>query len=53
MGDIYFAKTPLVNISSTQIRSILFNAPSIGKINNQENLSALPPENIIEYIHKL
>ncbi|CAC9449675.1 Nicotinate-nucleotide adenylyltransferase (EC [uncultured Gammaproteobacteria bacterium] len=40
---IYFAKTPLVDISSTQIRS---------KIRNQQDLSGLLPENIIEYIHK-
>ncbi|CAC9614515.1 Nicotinate-nucleotide adenylyltransferase (EC 2.7.7.18) [uncultured Gammaproteobacteria bacterium] len=42
--EVYFAKTPLVNISSTQIRS---------KIRNQENLSGLLPENIIKYIKKL
>ncbi|AYQ57271.1 nicotinate-nucleotide adenylyltransferase [Bathymodiolus thermophilus thioautotrophic gill symbiont] len=40
---VYFAKTLLVNISSTQIRS---------KIRNQENLSELLPENIIKYIGK-
>lgn len=39
--DVYFAKTPLVNISSTQIRS---------KIRNQQDLSGLLPENIIKYI---
>ncbi|CAB5501735.1 Nicotinate-nucleotide adenylyltransferase (EC [Bathymodiolus thermophilus thioautotrophic gill symbiont] len=43
-GWQYFAKTPLVNISSTQIRS---------KIHNQENLSGLLPESIIKYIETL
>ena len=42
--SVYFAKTPIVNISSTQIRS---------KIDNQENLSGLLPENIIKYIETL
>lgn len=42
--DVYFAKTPLVDISSTQIRS---------KIHNQQDLSRLLPENIIKYIEKL
>ncbi|CAC9435562.1 Nicotinate-nucleotide adenylyltransferase [Bathymodiolus heckerae thiotrophic gill symbiont] len=41
---VYFAKTPLVDISSTQIRS---------KIRNQQDLSGLLPENIIKYIKKL
>jgi nicotinic acid mononucleotide adenylyltransferase len=41
---IFFSKTPLVDISSTQIRN---------KIRNQQDLSGLLPENIIEYIHKL
>lgn len=51
--NVYFAKTPLIDISSTQIRSILSNPPSMGKISNHKNLSALLPKNIIEYIQKL
>ncbi len=42
--DIYFAKTPLIDISSTQIRS---------KIAKHQNLSALMPTSIIEYIKNL
>ena len=41
---VYFAKTPLVNISSTQIRS---------KIAKHQNLSGLMPKSIIEYIENL
>lgn len=43
-ADVYFAKTPLVNISSTQIRS---------KIRNQQDLSKLLPKHIINYIQTI
>jgi len=42
--DIYFSKAPLVNISSTQIRS---------KIDAQQSLSGLLPESIIHYLQHL
>ncbi|BAS67602.1 nicotinate (nicotinamide) nucleotide adenylyltransferase [Bathymodiolus septemdierum thioautotrophic gill symbiont] len=42
--DAYFAKTALVNVSSTQIRS---------KIHNHQDLSGLLPENIINYLRDL
>lgn len=48
---VYFAKTPQVNISSTQVRSILFNPALKGKIREQD-LSGLLPEVIIEYIQR-
>ncbi len=54
--DVYFANTPLINISSTQIRDILSNISSIGKIDKigkQQNVSGLLPKNIIKYIQKL
>lgn len=41
---VYFSKAPLVNISSTQIRS---------KIDAQQNLSGLLPESIIHYLNHL
>lgn len=52
IANVYFAKTPVLDISSTQVRSILSDAASIGKINSQK-LSGLLPENIIQYIQKI
>lgn len=52
IANVHFAKTPVLDISSTQVRSILFDAASIGKINSQK-LSGLLPENIIQYIQKI
>lgn len=51
--SVYFAKTPLVNISSTQIRSIFLSATVKGKISNLEKLSGLVPDSIIHYITQL
>ncbi len=48
--DIYFAKTPLVDTSSTQIRDIL-SAALKSKIT--PNLSGLLPKNIISYLQQL
>ncbi|SMM98479.1 Nicotinate-nucleotide adenylyltransferase [uncultured Candidatus Thioglobus sp.] len=45
-SDVYFAKTPLVNISSTQIRNIL-DSGKIGELSN------LLPDNIITYLKNL
>jgi nicotinate-nucleotide adenylyltransferase len=42
--DIYFAKTPLVDISSTTIRS---------KIHTHQDLSGLMPQSVINYIKTL
>lgn len=50
--NVYFAKTPIIDISSTQVQSILSEATSIGKINSQK-LSGLLSENIIQYIQKI
>lgn len=50
---VYFAKTPLLDISSTQIRNILFNPPLQGKMRNQPDLSELLPETVIQYIKRL
>lgn len=52
IANVHFAKTPVLDISSTQVRSILSDATSIGKINSQK-LSGLLPENIIQYIQKI
>lgn len=49
-ASVYFAKTALVNISSTHIRDIL-NTALKSKIS--ENLSGLLPENIINYLRKI
>lgn len=43
-SSVYFAKTPLINISSTQIRR---------KIHTHQNLSKLTPNSIIQYIQTL
>ncbi len=43
-STIYFAKTPLVDISSTQIRN---------KIRTHQDLSGLMPDNVIQYIQQL
>lgn len=42
--NIYFAKTPLVNISSTRIRD---------KISTKQNLSNLTPNTVIDYIKNI
>ncbi len=52
ISNVYFAKTPFIDISSTQVRSILSDATSIGKIDSQK-LSGLVPDNIIQYIQKI
>lgn len=48
---VYFAKTPMVNISSTQIRSILSDTSLKGKMRN--HLSKLLPEDVTGYIEQL
>lgn len=45
---VYFAKTPLVDISSTQIRSKIDNHQNLSN-----NLSGLMPDSIIHYINQL
>ncbi len=50
--DTYFAQTPLIDISSTQIRSIVSSITPTGKMNSQK-LSGLLPKNIIQYIQDL
>ncbi|HIM57846.1 MAG TPA: nicotinate (nicotinamide) nucleotide adenylyltransferase [Gammaproteobacteria bacterium] len=52
-GLLYFADTELLNISSSEIRGILFNAASSGKIGAQQSLSGLLPDPIIHYLQHL
>ena len=52
-GLLYFADTGLLNISSSDIRSILFNTTLSGKIVNKQNLSGLLPNSIINYIDQI
>lgn len=47
--SVYFAKTPQLDISSTQIRSLLINPDLMGKI----PLSQMMPDAVIQYIHQL
>ncbi|MBE8189840.1 MAG: nicotinate (nicotinamide) nucleotide adenylyltransferase [Candidatus Thioglobus sp.] len=55
-SKVYFAKTPLVEASSTQIRKILFELNCKNKRPNFEqfsaNLSALTPDSIIRYLYE-
>lgn len=50
---VYFSKAPLINISSTQIRSMLSSEPLTGKIPKHQNLSELMPDGVIQYIKNL
>ncbi|MBT4924027.1 MAG: nicotinate-nicotinamide nucleotide adenylyltransferase, partial [Candidatus Thioglobus sp.] len=50
---LYFADTGLLNISSSDIRSILFNTTLSGKIVNKQSLSGLLPNSIINYIDQI
>ncbi len=52
-GYVYFANTPMLDISSSEIRSILLNDNLSGKIAEQKNLSDLLPDSIVNYIKSL
>jgi len=52
-GLIYFAKPRLFDISSSDIRGILFNASQEGKIYAQQSLDGLLPKRIINYLQTL
>ncbi len=52
-GLLYFSNTELLEVSSSEIRGILFNAPLRGKITAQQNLFGLLPNSIIHYIQHL
>ncbi len=52
-SSVYLAKTPLLNISSTQIRTMLFDSDLQGKMHAGQNLTKLIPNNIIDYINNL
>lgn len=50
---IYFAKTTELDISSSEIRGILFDTALSGKIRTKQNLTDLLPAGIINYLHIL
>ncbi len=50
-GLLYFAKTKLYDISSSNIRGILF-ADIVGKIPTKQNLDGLLSANVINYLRK-
>ena len=52
-GLVYFAQTDLLDISSSDIRGILFNASQEGKIHTQQSLDNLLPKRIINYLQIL
>ena len=52
-GLIYFAKTDLHDVSSSDIRGILFETSQQGKIHAQQSLDELIPKRIINYLQKL
>ena len=52
-GLIYFAKTELHDICSSDIRGILFETSQEGKIHPQQSLDELIPKRIINYLQKL
>ncbi|WP_428087570.1 nicotinate (nicotinamide) nucleotide adenylyltransferase [Candidatus Thioglobus sp.] len=52
-GLVYFSQTKLYDISSSDIRGILFNDASSGKIPAQSNLAELLPIGVINYLKKL
>ncbi|MDC0888900.1 nicotinate-nicotinamide nucleotide adenylyltransferase, partial [Candidatus Thioglobus sp.] len=52
-GLIYFAKTDLHDVSSSDIRGILFESSQEGKIYAQQSLDELIPKRIINYLQKL
>ena len=52
-GLVYFAKTELHDISSSDIRGILFETSQEGKIHAQQSLDELIPKRIINYLQKL
>ena len=52
-GLIYFAKTELHDICSSDIRGILFETSQEGKIHAQQSLDELIPKRIINYLQKL
>ena len=52
-GLIYFAKTDLYDVSSSDIRGILFETSQEGKIHAQQSLDELIPKRIINYLQKL
>jgi len=52
-GLIYFAKTDLYDVSSSDIRGILFETLQEGKIPAQKSLDELIPKRIINYLQKL
>lgn len=52
-GLVYFAKTNLYDISSSQIRGILFDGATDGKICADQNLTGLLPASVINYLEKL
>jgi nicotinic acid mononucleotide adenylyltransferase len=52
-GLIYFAKTDLHDVSSSDIRGILFETSQEGKIHAQQSLDELIPKRIINYLQKL
>jgi nicotinate-nucleotide adenylyltransferase len=53
VGLVYFAKTELHDISSSDIRGILFETSQEGKIHAQQSLDELIPKRIINYLQKL
>ncbi|MDB2590480.1 nicotinate-nucleotide adenylyltransferase [Candidatus Thioglobus sp.] len=52
-GLVYFAKTDLYDVSSSDIRGILFKTSQEGKIHAQQSLDELIPKRIINYLQKL
>jgi nicotinate-nucleotide adenylyltransferase len=52
-GLLYFADTDQHNISSSNIRGILFNNATDGKIRAKQNLVGLLPDSVINYLEKL
>ena len=52
-GLVYFAKTDLQDISSSDIRGILFDSTTDGKICAKSNLVGLLPASVINYLKKL
>ena len=51
-GLLYFAQTDLHNISSSDIRGILFDDTAGGKIRAKQNLDGLLPASVINYLRK-
>ncbi|MDG2395639.1 nicotinate-nucleotide adenylyltransferase [Candidatus Thioglobus sp.] len=52
-GLIYFAKTDAYDISSSQIRGILFDDATDGKMSANQSLAGLLPSSVINYLEKL